>query len=72
MIDRQSCFQPGQQYEILKSETKQCPNPECKSSNLAAVTLEEDIEPLSDNNIIGGKKQGKYRHIRLAGTPYND
>lgn len=64
-------LQPNQQYEILKSgSSKQCPN--CKSKNFAAVVTEQEIEPFSDNKIVGGKKQGKYRHIRLEGTPYND
>ena len=62
-------LQPGQQYEVL-SKSNECPN--CKSRNFAAVVTEDEVEPFSDNNIIGGKKQGKYRHIRLEGRPYND
>ena len=64
-------LQPGQQYELLKSgSSKECPN--CKSKNFAAVLTEQDIEPFNDNNIVGGKKQGKYRLIRLEGRPYPD
>ena len=37
------------------------------------MVTEDEVEPFNDNNIVGGeKKQGKYRHIRIEGTPYND
>ena len=62
-------IQPGQSYEVLKAASKECPNPECKSKNFAVVVSEDDIEP---SNIIMGKKEGKYRHIRIEGTPYPD
>lgn len=70
--DRQTeIIQPHQSYAIFKSASKECPNPECKSRNFAAVISEEDVEPFSTGNIMG-KKQGKYGHIRLEGTPYPD
>ena len=69
-------LQPGQSYEVLKtkaaSSINECPNPECKSKNFAAVVSEEDVEPFNDNNIIGGKKEGKFRHILLEGKPHDD
>jgi hypothetical protein len=70
--DRQiQVLQAGQKYEVLKGAASiECPL--CKSRNFAAVVSEEEVEPFNDNNIIGGKKQGKYRHIRIEGTPYND
>ena len=70
--DRQTeVLQPHQSYEVLKSgSSKECPL--CKSKNFAAVVSEDEVEPFNDINIVGGKRQGKYRHIRLEGRPYND
>ena len=63
-------LQPGQQYEVL-SKSNECPN--WRVEILLSVVSEDEVEPFSDNNIVGGpKKQGKYRHIRLEGRPYND
>ena len=39
---------------------------------ILSVVTEDEVEPFNDNNIVGGKKQGKYRHIRLEGRPYDD
>ena len=57
--DRQTdILQPGQSYEVLKAgsnKCKECPNPECKSKNFAAVISEENAEP----PLLSIKKQGK-------------
>ena len=64
-------LQPGQSYEVLKagSSEKECPNPDCKSKNIAVVISEEngELPPL-----LSEKKQGKYRRILLEGRPYSD
>ena len=55
----------------MRSIRKSDECPRCKSKNFAAVVTEEDIEPFSIDKVMG-KKQGKYRHIFVKGTPYND
>ena len=69
--DRQiQLLQPGQQYEVKAAASNECPNPECKSKNFAAVISEQEIEPFSQP--VLGKKVGKYRHMVLEGRPHPD